>query len=162
MVRFSDGQMLVSAVSSAAATHTIIAVVRPCSLSGSQRVRCGPLGFRIQDGYPDLTQTAVQTFVSSSRQLDTVHFQVITATYDGSSYSTIRVGTMRSGRSETNVADLGSSTATNIGEWFYGDTGEIACWDRVLSDEELVPIISCASPAKNYAVWRLNYRRHNS
>lgn len=141
VVRFDGGRIMSTAASSTAATQTIMAMVRPSSTGPSQVVRGGTLQLRIESGYPDITQAYVNTYATSSVQLDTTHFQVATGTYDGSSYARVRVGNMRTGAGETSVSSLGNAAGASIGSGFHGDITEIACWNRVLNDIELRTVI---------------------
>lgn len=146
IVRFNDSS-LVSAASSSASTQTVVAMVRPSTLSGVGTIRGGALQLRLNGGQPNVVQQSVRDLVIADRSVDIDHFQVVSFLFDAATTCTVRVGNMNSGTVATNIGSLDAATNTIgrhgvYGEAFSGDIAEIACWNRVLGEVELTAVIT--------------------
>lgn len=145
VVRFNDSS-LISAASSAASAQTVVAMVRPSTLSGVGTIRGGALQIRLNDGRPNAVQQSVRDLVTANSSVDTEHFQAVSCLFDATTTCTIRVGNVNAGTVATNIGSLDSAVTTIgrhgvYGEAFSGDIAEIACWSRVLDEVELTQVI---------------------
>lgn len=146
IVRF-NGSFLASSASSSASMQTVIAMIRPSTLSEVGTIRGGALQVRLNQGRPNILQQSVRDLVTADRSIDTAHFQAVSCVIDTATTCTVRVGNMNAGTVATNLGSLGGATSVIgrhgiDGEAFTGDIAEIACWNRVLDESELTDVIS--------------------
>lgn len=148
VVRFNGSQTLGANAPTSGGEQTVIAVIKPSSLSGVKTIRGGAVQFRLEDDSIQVVHEGVGLIAKAFLPAASTEFQVLTMTLSTSS-GTVGMwlgnvcgwyGAQSAGPFSADTTGIGVSTIW--GEVFTGDIAEIACYDRVLDDTERTTLVT--------------------